>query len=63
MTGAAEFFHMGGYAFYIWSSYAVTALVLVGLFVWSRLGLRSAEKREAQLGRRERRRSRQETSA
>ncbi|MBZ0094201.1 MAG: heme exporter protein CcmD, partial [Sulfuricella sp.] len=21
----AEFFHMGGYAFYVWGSYAVTA--------------------------------------
>ena len=24
-----EFFHMGGYAFYVWSSYGITALVLV----------------------------------
>lgn len=24
-----EFFHMGGYAAYVWSSYAITLLVLV----------------------------------
>ena len=25
----SEFFHMGGYAFYVWSSYAITLVVLV----------------------------------
>lgn len=25
----AQFFHMGGYAFFVWSAYAVTAAVLV----------------------------------
>ena len=25
----ADFFHMGGYAFYVWSSYGVVAAVLV----------------------------------
>lgn len=25
----SEFLHMGGYAFYVWSSYAIAALVLV----------------------------------
>ena len=24
-----EFFHMGGYAFYVWTSYGITLLVLV----------------------------------
>lgn len=24
-----EFFHMGGYAFFVWSSYGLTALVLI----------------------------------
>ncbi len=24
-----EFFHMGGYAFYVWSSYAIALIVLV----------------------------------
>ncbi len=25
----SEFFHMGGYAFYVWSSYAIALVVLV----------------------------------
>jgi len=25
----SEFFHMGGYAFYVWTSYALTAAILV----------------------------------
>lgn len=28
-TSASEFFHMGGYGFYVWGSYAVTLLVMV----------------------------------
>ena len=24
----ADFFHMGGYAFYVWTSYAIVAIVL-----------------------------------
>lgn len=28
-----EFIDMGGYGFYIWSSYAIAAIVLIGLFV------------------------------
>ena len=24
-----EFFHMGGYGFYVWSSYGLTAIVLI----------------------------------
>ena len=26
---AAEFFHMGGYGFYVWGSYGVTALFMI----------------------------------
>ncbi len=29
----AEFFHMGGYAFYVWTSYALALVVLVFNFV------------------------------
>ena len=29
-NGWAEFFHMGGYAFYVWGSYAVTAALIAG---------------------------------
>jgi heme exporter protein D len=63
MSNAAEFFAMGGYGLYVWSSYGVAALVILGLILWSHWGLRSAEKREAQLGRRERRRPRREASS
>lgn len=31
----ANFFAMGGYAFYVWGSYFVVAVVLGGIFVWS----------------------------
>ena len=27
-----EFFHMGGYAFYVWSSYGLTFIVLMLIF-------------------------------
>jgi heme exporter protein D len=32
----AEFFNMGGYAFYVWSCYGIAALVVAGL-VWQSL--------------------------
>ncbi|MDX5364938.1 MAG: heme exporter protein CcmD [Alphaproteobacteria bacterium] len=32
----AEFFHMGGYAFYVWSCYGIAALVISGL-AWQSL--------------------------
>ena len=32
----AEFFAMGGYGFYVWSSYGVVALCLIGEVVWVR---------------------------
>lgn len=28
-----DFFHMGGYAFYVWGSFGITALV-VGVEIW-----------------------------
>ena len=30
-----EFLHMGGYAFYVWTSFGLTAFLLVGLVVWA----------------------------
>jgi len=33
----AEFFHMGGYAWYVWTSWGLTALVLFGLFIQPKL--------------------------
>ena len=32
----ADFFHMGGYAFYVWSAYALVMTVLVGNVVLAR---------------------------
>ena len=29
MSSMSEFFHMGGYAFYVWGSYGVTALFML----------------------------------
>lgn len=45
----AEFFAMGGYAFFVWSAYGLTALVTVGLVTWSLLGYRAARMRVADL--------------
>jgi len=30
VKGLAEFFHMGGYAFYVWTAYGIAFVVLVG---------------------------------
>ncbi len=30
----SEFFHMGGYALYVWSSYGLTAVIMIALY-WS----------------------------
>lgn len=41
----AEFFHMGGYAVYVWSAYGVVAFVLIALTLWTVLSLsRSASE-------------------
>jgi heme exporter protein D len=39
----SSFFAMGGYAAFVWSSYAVVAVVLVGLLLLSLKGLRRNE--------------------
>lgn len=30
----SEFLHMGGYAFYVWTSYGLTLIVLIANVVW-----------------------------
>jgi heme exporter protein D len=42
--GISEFFAMGGYAAFVWPSYAVSGLVLAGLFFvsWRELTRRQA---------------------
>jgi len=32
-----EFFHMGGYAFHVWTSWGLTLLVIVFLFIQTKL--------------------------
>jgi heme exporter protein D len=36
MRSLADFFDMGGYAAYVWSSYALTLIVVVLNIVWAR---------------------------
>lgn len=43
MGPVASFFHMGGYAIYVWPAFALTVLVLGGLLVASLRTLRSRE--------------------
>ncbi|BBP46681.1 hypothetical protein THMIRHAS_20540 [Thiosulfatimonas sediminis] len=38
----AEFFHMGGYAFYVWMSFGISALVLLANFIQPLLQHRQA---------------------
>ena len=55
----AEFLHMGGYAFYVWTSYGITALVLLlNLLVplWQRKRLFTDIARKARRARRQRQR-------
>jgi len=35
MTGVAEFLAMGGYAFYVWSAFGLSFLLIVSILVWS----------------------------
>lgn len=36
MSGLSDFFDMGGYAAYVWPSYALTLVVVVLNIVWAR---------------------------
>jgi heme exporter protein D len=53
-----EFFHMGGYAFYVWTSYGIALFVLLLNVVTP---LRQHSKLLTAIGRAARRRSRRET--
>lgn len=37
----SEFFYMGGYAFYVWSSYGLTAIIMIAnvIFAYRRLSI------------------------
>lgn len=43
MTAVSEFLAMGGYARFVWPAFAVAAVIMVGLLVLSRRGLRANE--------------------
>ena len=49
MSGLGEFFHMGGYAAYVWPAYGAAAAVLAGMLAESVLRLRRARRRLAAL--------------
>jgi heme exporter protein D len=42
MRNLAEYFAMGGYAVYVWSSYAAAAAVLIGVLIASLRSLRAS---------------------
>ena len=46
MEQLTSYLDMGGYAVYVWSSFGITAVVMIGLLVVS---LRQARAREAEL--------------
>lgn len=39
MNSLSEFLAMGGYAFYVWSSFAAAFLLVGGIIIWSRYEL------------------------
>lgn len=43
MSGLDEFLSMGGYAAFVWPSFGVVAVVLVGLWLQSARALKQAE--------------------
>jgi heme exporter protein D len=45
----SEFFSMGGYGSYIWASYGVTAIAMIGLLIMTLRGLRSSKIERDQL--------------
>ncbi len=42
-----DFLHQGGYAFYVWSAYGISALALAGLTAWVLTGWYQAKARLA----------------
>ncbi len=44
MEALITYLEMDGYAVYIWPSYGIVALVLIGLAVWSVAGLRATKR-------------------
>jgi len=53
MESLREFFHMGGYGFYVWSAYGVAFVVLVANVVVPMLRMRDVRARLARQARME----------
>ncbi len=53
MDALREFFHMGGYAFYVWSAYGVTFVVLIANVIVPLLRARELRARLARQARME----------
>lgn len=49
VEGLSEFFNMGGYGSFIWSAYAISAVILVALTIVSLRQLKSIERALAPL--------------
>lgn len=49
MNTWAEFFAMGGYGIYVWPSFAIVAVVMVGLALQSWFDLRAQKRMIAEL--------------
>lgn len=60
MSDLATFLHMGGYAAYVWSSYAMTFAVLGGIVLWSVLEHRRVRRETLRRARTAARRPRRE---
>ena len=44
MDTVEEFLRMGGYAAYVWPAFGITVVLMVGLFSWSRISLKAAQR-------------------
>jgi heme exporter protein D len=44
MDKVDTFFNMGGYAVFVWPSYAISAICLLFLYIWSQSKLKAIEK-------------------
>ena len=45
MSALTEFFSMGGYALYVWTSYAAAFILIGGIVLWSRHELKATRQR------------------
>ena len=43
MSKFMEFLSMGGYAYYVWSSFAITTVILLAVVVWSARQLKQSK--------------------